>query len=94
MFNINLESGLYYLTLSPTTCKSLGQIWNVIPKFKRNSLIKKGESIFTFETTTGLRNIQSPMAGKVADWAETICEDMPERINDETVLLVLTGVNP
>jgi glycine cleavage system H lipoate-binding protein len=47
--------------------KSLGQIWNIIPKFKIGQHVIKGDSLFTCEVTSGLRNIRSSFSGIIVE---------------------------
>ena len=94
MFKIDYDlDGHTQLKLTQSGLKSLGQIWNVVPKFKRGSLVKKDEAIFTFEVTSGLKNILCPVSGKVFDYAESMCLETPEKISEYTTLVTLTGVN-
>ena len=94
LFWVDTDSaGLTSIRFREPTLKNLGQIWNVVPKLRRQTLVKKGDQIFTLEITTGLCSIYSPISGKVVDFAERIFNETPEKINPSTVLLQLTGVN-
>ena len=88
MFWTKRNYGVIQVGFTESGLKQLGQIWNLLPKFKEGDRIIVNTPIFTAEVTSGLRVIRCPESG-IVSFANYKAFNYPEKITANTDLLHL-----